>query len=503
MVSPPKGTVLLVNSPLSKDNEHQIKFKSISDQRDYFNNLGGVSFPYNYVRHENTMIINCDYYTAIKYNYVVYQNTYVNEKWFFCFIDKFEYVNKDTTKLYLKFDVWQTWQFDIDFQKSFIERSHTQNDEQNTLSDNPSTGNLIEYKSYQKNFTGGYFIFCNADVTQEDTTNSNGYDFKLGNFSVPSMVLFYREDQASSMAIDLQRIANKGYGDRIVSAVYVPCCNLISSLVVDSVNNYPVCRGTNYPDELLKQTVSFDYSDISLGHEKCLTFPYAKIIVQDLTTGQTIELEPNKFGSKNISFEIQSTISETPSYRIIPLGYKNLDKSYSDSLVVKCNTSLPIANNTYAKYLLNNQDFNALRMAGSSIGIAGSVMAGSAMGAITGFESITNVLLQEQQAQKQPNQLSNITDGALERMTFQNGIRISLFVMDEDHRQMANDYWTLFGYPKRVLEYPVFYSTLDYQFMKTQSANINGNIPQDDLVEIQNMFNRGVTIWKADKFRQY
>ncbi|WP_139356801.1 hypothetical protein, partial [Clostridium beijerinckii] len=80
MVSPPKGTVFLTNSPLSKDNEHQIKFNSEQEQQTYFNSLEGKQFSYNYVRHENTMIVPCDYYEAIKYNYVVYQNTYVNDK---------------------------------------------------------------------------------------------------------------------------------------------------------------------------------------------------------------------------------------------------------------------------------------------------------------------------------------------------------------------------------------------------------------------------------------
>ena len=61
----------------------------------------------------------------------------------------------------------------------------------------------------------------------------------------------------------------------------------------------------------------------------------------------------------------------------------------------------------------------------------------------------------------------------------------------------------MFGYPVRSLEYPDIYSTLDYQFIKTQNANIDGSLPQKDLEEIQNIFNKGVTMWKADKFRQY
>lgn len=484
-------------------------FNFLSEQQTYFNNLsGGIQIEYNYIRHENTMTVPLDYYTCIQFNYLIYQNEMVNNKWFFCFIDRFEFVNDKVTKLYLKTDVWQTWQFDVNYERSFIERRHEVTDSMNSLSDTPNEGTLINYKSLEHNFRGAYFVFCNADVTQEDTTNSSQYDFKLGNFSVPSMVLVYEAGQASSMAMDLQKIANKGYGDRISSAVFVPAFNdtftILQNMIVDTVNGYPVCRGTEYSEDLLKETIEFDFSDVNLGHEKCLTFPYAKIVVQDMTTGQTIELEPNRFDSKIAKFEIQSTISETPSYRVIPLNYKEQNKAFAESLVIKCNTSLPVANNTYAKYLMNNQDMNNLKIAGAGVGIAGSIVAGSPMGAISGFESITNTLLQEKQAQKQPNQLSSITDGALERIQFQNGIRIMLMVMDEDHMKTANDYWTLFGYPQRCIDYPrPSVNTLDYEFIKLQNANIGGKMSQSDLIEIQDMFNRGVTMWKAEKFRQY
>jgi hypothetical protein len=172
-------------------------------------------------------------------------------------------------------------------------------------------------------------------------------------------------------------------------------------------------------------------------------------------------------------------------------------------MVVRCDTTLPTANNAYAKYLMNNQDMNNLKMFGAGVGIVGSVVGGSPMGAITGFESITNVMLQEEQAKKQPNQLSSITDGALDRILMQNGIRIYLYVMDLPHRQSANDFWTMYGYPVRKLDYPVLSSTANYNFIKTVNANITGNFPQNDLQEIQEMFNKGVTLWKSSSFRKY
>lgn len=52
----------------------------------------------------------------------MYQNEAYSDKWFYAFITKMEYVNNNMTRIEIATDVWQTWQFDITFKESFIER---------------------------------------------------------------------------------------------------------------------------------------------------------------------------------------------------------------------------------------------------------------------------------------------------------------------------------------------------------------------------------------------
>jgi len=501
---------MLCKSPLTQDNEHQIKFNNKEDQQTYFNSLTNIYINYNYVRNEGFITVPLNYYEVLKYNYLVFQNTYVNNKWFFCFIQDIVYVNDRTTKIILKTDVFQTYQFDISYHASFVERRHVMTDNLNSMSDNVSSGNLIVSRETIINFTGVYLVFCNADVTHLDLANATIHNFSMGNYQVPCMVLCYKTGQENLLNADLQTLSNMGVGDRINSCVFVPCIDNVEMFNINEIasditgQTVPVCSGVdnNNIDSFIKSAIEFDFSSLTLTHLKALTSPYAKIIVQDLTTGQQIELEPNKFTNSKATFEIQTSISETPSYRVVPTNYQGQGKSYGDSLVVKCNTTLPLENNTYAKYLMNNQDTNNLKMLGGAVGMIGSVASGSAMGAYSSFESITNVMLQEQQAQRQPNQLSSISDGAMERILLQNGIKIMLMIMDVDHLNTANSYWTMYGYPVKTLESPSP-KGLDYEFIKTVGCNITGNFPQDELIEIQNLFNKGVTIWKSNNFRQY
>ena len=58
----------------------------------------------------------------IEYNYAMYQNENYSNKWFFAFIDNMKYINDSMTEISISTDVWQTWQFDLTFLESFIDR---------------------------------------------------------------------------------------------------------------------------------------------------------------------------------------------------------------------------------------------------------------------------------------------------------------------------------------------------------------------------------------------
>lgn len=52
----------------------------------------------------------------------MFQNENYSNKWFYAFIDGMKYINDSMTIISISTDVWQTWQFDLTFLESFIER---------------------------------------------------------------------------------------------------------------------------------------------------------------------------------------------------------------------------------------------------------------------------------------------------------------------------------------------------------------------------------------------
>jgi hypothetical protein len=57
-------------------------------------------------------------------NYVMFQNTSYNVKWFYGFVTKLEYKNATTTYVHFEIDVLQTWMFTMNFKPSYVVREH-------------------------------------------------------------------------------------------------------------------------------------------------------------------------------------------------------------------------------------------------------------------------------------------------------------------------------------------------------------------------------------------
>ena len=56
-----------------------------------------------------------------------------------------KYINDEMTEIYIETDVFQTWQFDIIYKETYIEREHTNNDTvgNNTVAEGVDTGEYI------------------------------------------------------------------------------------------------------------------------------------------------------------------------------------------------------------------------------------------------------------------------------------------------------------------------------------------------------------------------
>ena len=123
MALTPSTKLRLIKTPIEIDNKNQLTFNNKTEQRDYFLSLPHLEIDeISYQRKDNMVYFPEHIDKLINYNYVMYLNENYTNKWIYAFITRMEYENDFNTKIYITTDVFQTWQFDITFKESFIER---------------------------------------------------------------------------------------------------------------------------------------------------------------------------------------------------------------------------------------------------------------------------------------------------------------------------------------------------------------------------------------------
>lgn len=123
MVIAPNSNITLLKVPLELSNKNQLTFSSKQAQFNYFNSLTKIELENaTYQRKEGVIRFPELIDNLYEYNYVMYQNESYSEKWFYAFITNMRYLNDNVTEISITTDVFQTWQFDLEFKQSFVER---------------------------------------------------------------------------------------------------------------------------------------------------------------------------------------------------------------------------------------------------------------------------------------------------------------------------------------------------------------------------------------------
>lgn len=191
---------LLSNVPFSNDYKNTRWFDTKASQESYFTNKPVV----HSMSQANFQRIDGYHYVAVNENiddlwgtnYLMFQNAQYNNKWFYAFVTKLEYVQKNTTKVYFQIDVFQTWKFDMNFKPSFIVREHCKlwnadgSPVINTIDEGLNYG--IEYDTvYAEHFelNGGYRWLVMVTKTPVHTDGETGIDPSY--IGVPQPLSYY------------------------------------------------------------------------------------------------------------------------------------------------------------------------------------------------------------------------------------------------------------------------------------------------------------------------
>ncbi len=501
--------VYLLSVPLDKDYKNTFYFGSATDQKSYFNSKIKHSFTdFTYQRKDNTIRIPLDYDTAIKCNYVMYQNTNESSKWFYAFITDYQWSDEDTTTLTIQTDVLQTYAFDYTVLTSFVEREHVADDTigLHTLPENIETG---EFKCIQYD-TDAELI--DTHIVLGTTVDSMGENVQGGNYNgIYSGVKYYSYDSETGTGFVNSFIQILTNGTEIndfkggkIDALQ--CIFLAPKfLTTDDEGTLGVAHSNTM--KTYQKTITEKQPTIPVKNNKCLTFPYRHILVSNNNGGSAVY----KYESfaEGLNFSIQGALTPGCSVRLVPKKYKGVELNNEEGLNLG---KYPICNwnsDVFTNWLTQNSVNIGLNIASGVAQIVGGVGVALASGGVGvavggssvvgGVSAITTQLAQIHQMSFTPPQShGNINCGDVITASDTNTYHFYQMSIKDEYLKIIDEYFDMFGYKCNRVKIPEKNHREHWWYTKTIDVNITGDIPQNDLETIKNCYNAGITFWKDD-----
>lgn len=538
----PDTNIRLLKCPIKLDNKNQITFSNVSSQTSYFLSLPHLEVEGSmYQRRDSSIYYPAIYDDLTEYSYVMYQNENYSNKWFYAFISGMEYLNDNTTKISIITDSFQTWQFDITYKESFVEREMI-----NVSSDVPGA-NLIpenletgEFKiGGTANVTGltPVYVWAYSDPTiklgQSGTeyilSSTSNVHYVNGIFTSVYFIVATTQQAYAEVATSMEV-----YGDqsaKIVAHFSVP------SLAVNSGNSVDFTSGAISGVYLLANSATPEIKTListpatidgyTPKNAKLRTYPYLYLGFNP-PQGVSKIYRYEDFSNGTPSFKFISEVNPNPTIYMIPQDYRGQSgDSLSDSAALNGYPQIAskvdvynswLAENTGILSVQQNQAWTNFRydVAGGAAGLLGSVgaiasggsknlgdIAGFASGALDMYRSAANydyyIAMVNAQKEKQAMLPDNVSLGG------SNATLLGYDLMDNNiftrynikyqFAKRIDDYFSMFGYQTNELKIPNINNRPNWNYVKTQGINIIGNIPNEDLEIIKTLYNSGITLW--------
>lgn len=530
----PQTDVCLLKVPLEIDNSNQLTFANATAQFNYFNSLPKITYDnFTYQRKDNTIRIPALIDDILQYNYVMYRNEAYSNKWFYAYIDKMEYLNDNVTAVSISTDCWQTWQFDLNYKQTFVEREHVNNDAVgiHTVPEALELGEMVQNTSttfapnktvwtsgQSEKLTNTYMIVFQVS---ELPSGSYGID-KPHQYNSIYSGLFYLGVKTADDATALIYKYSAGKPDAIVAIFVAPTAFFngcqFANIQTDYGNvtvYYPVIQTGTAPMSDANYTINrpTTLNGYTPKNKKLLTYPFSYITI-DNNAGECIVERYENFANSGIpSYYMAGSLGQGCSIKLTPVGYKGQAsnaENFQEGIPAMKYPVCGWASDYYTNWLTQNAVNIPLTIAGA-VGSAGlAVATGGTSLAVTGGAllsagaQIGNLLSEQYKASLVPDQAHGNVNCSDVNVAWNQCYSVKCMSIKYEYAKIIDDYMTMYGYKVNELKLPNITGRRNWNYVKTIGCYIEADIPQEDLQIIKNMFDNGVTFWhNASTFADY
>lgn len=513
-------------------------------------------------------------------NYVMFQNSSYSNKWWYGFVTRLEYVQKNRTNVYFELDVLQTWRFDFIFKPSMVLREHCKQygsnglPVTNTIDEGLNYGtdyDIVEVKPFKPANDIYYLVIVSKSLLHGETENQiqaslNGMPqplcyyvqpFKLDGSVVPTSV-----GGSNTNAPSIETLLSNIYSQK--TAVN----NIVSMYVTEHIGYNPAFAngGVNFSSEMFEiARISSDgeggtqnlnlvyvkavpeyqgvtvncgdkYSGFTyVGESKLRMYPYSLTVLTDFK-GNQFEIKNEYLSGSNLEIHVRGSMGvankvvySVPQYLTHYMGNSFNEKipvSIQNSIINSNPQDVSIINDMLSAFLQGNRNsienkqnsiiFNGVMNAigGSINGMAqagGANPVGLASAGTSLVSGAGNTVLQLQGIEAKQKDINN-TPPSISNMggntAFDFGHDYTGFYIVKkqirpEYIRKLTDFFHMFGYKLNEIKVPNFKTRKNFNYVQTSNCHITGNFNNEDLLELRQIFDNGITLWHTDDVGNY
>lgn len=532
----PNGNIQLFKG-INLDNRyiHTIYFASESDQNTWFTNktTTALSFTKNsYSRpSKETLKIATNAENLIGVTYMRFNNR--GNKWYYAFVLSCEYVNETTSLIRYEIDVMQTWFIQNgSVLPCFVEREHVSDDTFGTNLEAEPVGSSV-------------YDLTEIDVDDVDT-HFNGYNIVMNTSAEP-----YPNEMIRDGIVNGTYFFTIGASESGVSILKNEMLLSLGSWE-EGEQSAEIIDLYMFPTYFCEHNTATYFvkhdgklSNYTPKNNKLFAYPYSCLYVTN-NDGENAQYQWEYFegditsSTDGAQFDLNATLTGGGFIELHPRSYNGIEHNYDAKIIMsnfpkcawsydayqawiasggqyKANYDYNIAQKKGAYAIEQSglgmistfadsvQSFSNATQSGSELGYLGAVNAGVSLAQsaiafqqteLSATEARDKVAFQFKDAQYQPNvvvgsQVPNIAvgKGFLKYRFF------NLHVRDDEAKRI-DEFFTVFGYAVNRVKVPNLNNRKYWNFVKTNSCQISGEMPASSKKAIGKIFDGGIFFWK-------
>lgn len=504
---------------------------------------------YTYQRLQNAVVVPFNAEELYGCNYCMYKNANYGNRWFYSFIADIEYVSENSSRLYLKLDIFQTWFPDCEVPACNVEREHVNDDSigAHIRDEGFSVGEMkVQYSVYD------YLTLWLAVASAAEPLNDGTYVNVAGdNYqhlpSGTSVTVFDPVTQMGEFKRFMNMLSDNGQQDA-VSAVY-----MIPAVIVPGVSSkengvggawVDASKGTRYDN--LEYDMGMTHLDgYAPKNNKMLCYPFEYVEVSNMG-GQVQQLRMEFMRTKGILELTRSGGTDVNSRCVYyPRGYNGIDWFYEGVVTLPpyptCNWVYQSWANIEGSYRMTgsvdvpniqssgtapfspalipegNQgfgfeskpyDINTLTQGKpvesliQSIGQVFSADIGT--GIVNTAMSQYKVQAELSKLQRTPNTTRGGTNSSAVMVNTETyGMVARKYVCRAEIAKQVDDYFSTYGYLVSETKKPNITGRRSWNYVKTNACNVRGKVPPSVLQAFNSMLDGGITFWHTPDVGNY